>query len=313
MHHLFSLVLGQRDLSRAGDLFSLKDTEIEDSLSEALEEIKTISSSADYLTNDNDQAVVEICITRITTAIRETRSIEKHGLALVSLWESCLEYNLKPEGKDEDTPHAKIASDIMSCILQNYKKPAVMALAVPVAVKFLCHGNKELCRNMSSYLSLAAIAKADLLADHTEAITKSILQANYMLLRVLPSVYEKQPQSINTRIPELVELMPRLEQPEQQHLLRLLQMVAKQHPQVLNKSVSSLISYLHDPNQNDSVLNILLEMSLTEPAAVASFLPNLKAVGEDFPNLLGQIAKIYGAVGHVDETTETKRNMEDSN
>ncbi|MGH0137617.1 UNVERIFIED_CONTAM: hypothetical protein FKN15_020301 [Acipenser sinensis] len=30
---------------------------------------------------------------------------------------------------------------------------------------------------------------------------------------------------------------------------------------------------------------------------IASFLPNLKAVGEDFPNLLGQIVKIYGAVG----------------
>ncbi|KAK1162515.1 hypothetical protein AOXY_G17391 [Acipenser oxyrinchus oxyrinchus] len=301
MHHLFSLVLGQRDLSRAGDLFSLKDAEIEDSLSEALEEIKTISSSADYLTNDNDQAVVEICITRITTAIRETRSIEKHGLALVSLWELCLEYNLKPEGKDEDTPHAKIASDLMSCILQNYNRPPVMALAVPVAVKFLWPGNKELCRNMSSYLSLAAIAKADLLADHTEAITKSILQGNYMLLRVLPSVYEKQPQSINAHIPELVELMAQLDQPEQQHLLRLLLMVAKQHPQVLNKSVSSLISYLHDPNQNDSVLNILVEVSLSQPAAVASFLPNLKAVGEDLPNLLGQIAKIYGAVGHFDE------------
>lgn len=72
----------------------------------------------DYQTNDNDQAVVEICITRITTAIRETASIEKHGKALVALWESCLEHNLKPSGKDEDTPHAKIASDIMSCILQ---------------------------------------------------------------------------------------------------------------------------------------------------------------------------------------------------
>lgn len=72
----------------------------------------------DYQTNDNDQAVVEICITRITTAIRETESIEKHGKALVALWESCLEHNLKPSGKDEDTPHAKIASDIMSCILQ---------------------------------------------------------------------------------------------------------------------------------------------------------------------------------------------------
>lgn len=61
---------------------------------------------------------MEICITRITTAIRETESIEKHGKALVALWESCLEHNLKPSGKDEDTPHAKIASDIMSCILQ---------------------------------------------------------------------------------------------------------------------------------------------------------------------------------------------------
>ncbi|KAJ8280473.1 hypothetical protein GJAV_G00054990 [Gymnothorax javanicus] len=177
MHHLFRLVLGQRDLSRAGDLFSLEDAVIEDCLSEALEEIKAISCSPDYLTNDNDQAVVEICITRITTAIRETRSIEKHGAALVSLWESCLEHNLQPQGKDEDTPHAKIASDITSCILQNYNQPPVMALAVPVAVKFLQGGNKELSRNMSSYLSLAAIAKADLLAKHTEAITCSVLRA----------------------------------------------------------------------------------------------------------------------------------------
>lgn len=46
MHHLFGLVLAQRDLSRAGDLFSLDDAEIEGSLSEALEQIRTISSSA---------------------------------------------------------------------------------------------------------------------------------------------------------------------------------------------------------------------------------------------------------------------------
>uniref|UniRef100_A0A8C5U6C2 Ventricular zone-expressed PH domain-containing protein homolog 1 n=1 Tax=Malurus cyaneus samueli TaxID=2593467 RepID=A0A8C5U6C2_9PASS len=176
MHHLFGLVLAQKDLSRAGDLFSLEDAEIEGSLSEALEQIRIISSAADYQTNDNDQAVVEICVTRITTAIRETSSIERHGKALVELWESCLEHNLKPSGKDEDAPHAKIASDIMSCILQNYNRPPVMALAVPVAVKFLQRGNKELCRNMSSYLSLAAIAEAELLAEHTETIVKSVLQ-----------------------------------------------------------------------------------------------------------------------------------------
>lgn len=45
MHQLFSQVLGQRDLSRAGDLFSLEDAEIEDCLSQALDQIKVISCS----------------------------------------------------------------------------------------------------------------------------------------------------------------------------------------------------------------------------------------------------------------------------
>ncbi|KAM4694351.1 ventricular zone-expressed PH domain-containing protein homolog 1 [Discoglossus pictus] len=302
MHHLFDLVLGQKDLSRAGDLFSLDDAEIEASLSEALEQIKLISSSVDYQTNDNDQAVVEICITRITTAIRETESIEKHCKALVSLWESCLEHNLKPPAKDEDTPHAKIASDIMSCILQNYNKPTVMLLAVPIAVKFLQRGNKELCRNMSSYISLAAIAKADLLADHTEAIVSSIVQGNSMLMRVLPSVYGMQPQPINQHLKELVSQMPHLEEGEQHHLLRLLQAVARRkQPKVLKEAIPILMEYLSITNYSDIILNILIEISAYEPLALANSLSTLKEFGENFPNYIGQIAKMYGAVGLVDE------------
>ncbi|KAG7276909.1 hypothetical protein CRUP_034785 [Coryphaenoides rupestris] len=114
MHQLFSQVLSQRDLSRAGDLFSLEDAEIEDCLSQALEHIKAISCSPDYLTNDNDQAVVEICITRITTAIRGTGSIERHGGAL------------------------------------NYSRPPVMVLAVPVA--FLLSRSKHLTTGCESAL-----------------------------------------------------------------------------------------------------------------------------------------------------------------
>ncbi|NXG79728.1 MELT protein, partial [Baryphthengus martii] len=302
MHHLFGLVLAQKDLSRAGDLFSLEDAEIEGSLSEALEQIRIISSSADYQTNDNDQAVVEICITRITTAIRETATIEKHGKALVALWESCLEHNLKPSGKDEDTPHAKIASDIMSCILQNYSRPPVMALAVPVAVKFLQRGNKELCRNMSSYLSLAAIAKADLLADHTDTIVQSVLQGNSLLLRVLPALYEKQPRPINLHLKELVALMAQLDQAEQHHLLRLLQIVAREKELgVLKECIPFLFTRLRDPNHSDIILNILLELSSYEPTALAAFLPMLKEIAESFPSLIGQTAKIFGAVGRIDE------------
>ncbi|NXK35056.1 MELT protein, partial [Piprites chloris] len=302
MHQLFGLVLAQKDLSRAGDLFSLEDAEIEGSLSEALEQIRIISSAADYQSNDNDQAVVEICITRITTALRETASIDRHGRALVALWESCLEHNLHPSGKDEDAPHAKIASDIMSCILQNYNRPPVMALAVPVAVKFLQRGNKELCRNMSSYLSLAAIAKVDLLAEHTDTIVRSILQGNSMLLRVLPALYEKQPRPITLRLPDLVALMAQLDQAEQHHLLRLLQAVARNKELgVLKECLPFLFGHLRDPSHSDLILNILIEISSYEPTALAPFLPTLKEIGESFPGLIGQTAKIFGAVGHIDE------------
>ena len=53
-----------------------------------------------------------------------------------------------------------------------------MKLALPVAVKFLHKGNRELSRNMSSYLSLAAIESAELLAKHTQPIIDSILSGN---------------------------------------------------------------------------------------------------------------------------------------
>lgn len=59
--------------------------------------------------------------------------------------------------------------------MQNYNKKEVMRRALPVAVKFLHKGNKELSRNMSSYLSLAAIENADLLSKHIQLIIDSII------------------------------------------------------------------------------------------------------------------------------------------
>uniref|UniRef100_A0A3B4FXB7 Ventricular zone expressed PH domain containing 1 n=1 Tax=Pundamilia nyererei TaxID=303518 RepID=A0A3B4FXB7_9CICH len=303
MHQLFSQVLGQRDLSRAGDLFSLEDADIEDCLSQALDQIKAISCSPDYLTNDNDQAVVEICITRITTAIRETGSIERHSTALVGLWESCLEHNLTPQGENtEDTPHAKIASDITSCILQNYSCPSVMVLAVPVAVRFLQRGNRELSRNMSSYLSLAAIAKADLLAEHTEAITISVLGGNHMLLRVLPSVYPKQPDTIHHHLGNLTAMMPQLESTEQQHLIRLIQMVAEQHPLMLSPQVPTLVGYLGNQSLTEALLGALVDVSQASPSSLVSFLSPLRILGQQCPAFLAHVAKIHGAVGIISET-----------
>ncbi|XP_024910563.1 ventricular zone-expressed PH domain-containing protein isoform X1 [Cynoglossus semilaevis] len=303
MHQLFSQVLGHRDLSRAGDLFSLDDSEIEGCLSQALEQIKTISCSPDYLTNDNDQAVVEICITRITAAIRETGSIQRHSGALVGLWESCLEHNLTPQGEHtEDTPHAKIASDITSCILQNYSCPSVMVLAVPVAVRFLQRGNRELSRNMSSYLSLAAIAQADLLAEHTAAIIRSVLEGEHMLLRVLPSVYPRHPDSVHRDLGDLAAMMPQLEPAEQHHMIRLIQLVAEQHPVMLSPQVPVLVDLLPVQSLTESLLVVLLQVSQASPSSLVSFLPALRTVGEKSPALLGHVVKIHSAVGIISQT-----------
>ena len=132
MHQLFVEVLAKRDLSRAGDLFSIDDKSIVGDLSELIHHIQNISSGSNFLDKHNDQSVVEICLTRITSAIRyvfvlnrqlkidpsfsDTGTIEEHAGALVALLESCLLHDLKPSNKDEDPPHAKIASDVVSCI-----------------------------------------------------------------------------------------------------------------------------------------------------------------------------------------------------
>lgn len=66
-------------------------------------------------------------------------------------------------------------------IMKNYSKKSVMERALPVAVKFLHKGNKELSRNMASYLSLAAIEHASLLSPHVQPIMDSIISGIFLL------------------------------------------------------------------------------------------------------------------------------------
>lgn len=58
------------DFFQAGDLFTVSDKEIVNDLTDVIKKISEIASLADYVNNDNDQSVVEICITRVTSAIR---------------------------------------------------------------------------------------------------------------------------------------------------------------------------------------------------------------------------------------------------
>lgn len=227
-----------------------------------IDEIDSIISQNDYLKNTNDQSVVEICVTRVLSCIRETKTAEKYCASLVKLLENCLQNNLQPTIANKDPPHAKIAADIISSIflvwhlihfyliswslssnqmrhlkinitvLQNYNKQSVMELALPIAVKFLQKGNKELSKNLVSYLSLAAIDYANLLSPHVQSILDSIRAGNYGLCRVLCQIYEVAPEKVTPHASLLISLLPKCDLQEKIALLQLFASIAQKKPSV---------------------------------------------------------------------------------
>lgn len=127
-----------------------------------------------------------------------------------------------------------------------------MQRALPVAVKFLHKGNKELSRNMASYLSLAAIDYASLLTPHVQPIMDSIISGlilflkrfiflytdtlfflgNYPLCRVLAQIYEVSPEPFQGHAMALVSLLPHCDNQEKLSLLHLFSLMAKDNPTV---------------------------------------------------------------------------------
>ncbi|CAK1552624.1 unnamed protein product [Leptosia nina] len=256
MHELLKHVLTERDLTRAGDIFAIPDCDIVNDINEVLKQITEISSHSDYICNDRDQALIEICITRVTSCIKETGTLEKYCSALVALLESCLHHNLMPVGhlRDDDPPHAKIASDVISCIvlvsfpLQSDKETGntaeVMELFLPVAVQFLHKGNREISRHMARYLSLAALHHAVLLKPHVQTIMDSIMSGNYPLCRILTNLYEVCPEPLEGHVTALVALLPHAEPVEKSSLFGLFEQIAARRPEALKTAVPQLLSYL---------------------------------------------------------------------
>lgn len=301
MHTLFEEVLTKRDLSKAGMLFSLEDKDIETDLSQVVQGIHTIADTDEYEISDNDQSVVEICITRVTSAIRETTSIEKHAEALVDLLAMCQKHRLAQANKDEDPPHAKIASDVMSCLFMYYSKSSVMRLAIPAVVQLLNCDNKDLSRSVSSYLSLAAIDNADLLSEHTSLIVSSVLNGNYLLSQVLPQIYLLNPEPVHEHLSDLMAVLEKCENSDRVYLLQLAGAVAKKEPKLVEEHVELMCNYLPNSSLALTVLMIFVDLALTSPLVLVPHREAVAAVAEQQPALICQVAQILGAMGTVDE------------
>ncbi|EAT38938.1 AAEL009213-PA [Aedes aegypti] len=297
MHDLFTTVLSKRDLSRAGELFSVADLEIVNDLSEVLEEISSIISHEDYLQNSNDQSVIEICINRVTSCIKKTNTIEKHCSGLVGLLETCLKYNLQPSKKEADPPHAKISSDIISSIFLNYNKKHVMEVTLPVAVKFLNKGNLELSRNLASYLSSAAIEYSYLLSPHVKLILESLLNGNYGLCHVLSQIYDAAPEPINAEAKRFVEIIPKCELQEQIVILQLLVAVAKSKPSSLLDSIPQLFDLAQKPSISTAVMLVILKLAEYKPIKMSEYTDSVRNVAQTVPQTVGFAAQILSAIG----------------
>ncbi|XP_032591377.1 protein melted [Drosophila grimshawi] len=298
MHELFTKVLAKRDLSRAGDLFSVPDADIVNDITEVLSEINPIISHADYVKNNNDQSVVEICVTRVLSCIRETRSAEHYCAALVDLLRTCLLWNLQPiSATKEEPPHAKIAADIISSIFLNYDKKELMKIALPIAVQFLPKGNKELSRNLASYLSLAAIDYAYLLIDIMEPIMESILSGNYGLLRVLSQVYEVSPDTVTPHAPLLIPLLPQCDAQERMAVFQLYLLIVQKSPAVLESCVPQLCDCLQDSDTSNITMQILLKLAQHAPHLLVDHFEQLRLAAKTNPSTITLCAQILTTAG----------------
>ena len=158
-----------------------------------------------------------------------------------------------------------------------------MRLALPVSVKFLHKGNKDLSRNMSSYLSLAAIENAELLAQHIQPIIDSVISGNYSLARVLPQIYSVNRDPIKSHVMTLVSILPNCENPEKMALLNLFALVAKDNPSLLEPSIPQLCDGLTSQSTATSTLQVFSNMAMTRPQPLADQTSIIKRTAENFP------------------------------
>ena len=135
-----------------------------------------------------------------------------------------------------------------------------MQSVVPVAVKLLLRGNKELSRNLSSYLSLAAINNAEILAEpqNLSLIIDSVISGNFTLIRVLPKIYPIRKEPIHDHLMSLLSLLPQCETPEK---LSLLQLISKVDPKLLESNLPELSECLEQPQTAYPTLQVFLNMA----------------------------------------------------
>ena len=109
---------------------------------------------------------------------------------------------------------------------------------------------------MSSYMSLAAIENADLLATHLQPILDCVISGNYSLSRVLPAIFAVYRELIKKHVMTLVSILPNCADSENLALLTLFGLIAKDTPALLEPSIPQLCECLSQQSTAPPTLQV---------------------------------------------------------
>lgn len=178
-------------------------------------------------------------------------------------------------------------------------------VALPVAVKFLNKENRELSRNLASYLSLAAIEYTNLLVPYIDIILNSLLCGNHSLARVVLQLYEVSSESaIITRTRSIIDILPTCDTVDKNILLQLVATIIQSNSTTNNGISLLIIDKL--PQFFDLILNsatavqalvVLLRLAEKKPGVFHEYIGLLIITAQKLPNTICLVGQILSAIG----------------
>lgn len=172
-------------------------------------------------------------------------------------------------------------------------------------MKFLNKENKELSRNLASYLSLAAIEYTNLLSPYIDIILDSLLNGNYALARVVLQIYEMSSEPIIiTRTRSIIDILPKCETIDKNILLQLIATIIQSNNST-NNGISLLIidklpqffDLILTSATATTAITVLLRLAEKKPLVFVDYIGLLILTAQKLPNTICIIGQLLAAIG----------------
>lgn len=172
-------------------------------------------------------------------------------------------------------------------------------------MKFLNKENKELSRNLASYLSLAAIEYTTLLVPYIDIILNSLLCGNYSLARVVLQLYEISSEpAIITRTRSIIDILPKCDIIDKNILLQLIATIIQSN-NTTNNGISLLIidklpqffDLMLTSSTATQALMVLLRLAEKKPTVFQEYIEFLILTAQKFTNTICLVGQILSAIG----------------